>query len=451
MPRQTAILFCAFAFIALASSAAATRNDNSCDISVTPAATLLLPFFEVDLNSNARTTLFSIINASPQPQIAQVTLWTDWAYPAYSFDLFLTGYDVQSVNLRDVFAGAIPSTPASAAPGDRSQSTNLNQLPSMGSDCSQRPAVIPATNLDDLRTLFTTGRTNSCGTTRIGGPHVNAIGYATIDVVATCSPMTAADPSWFSSKLLFDNVLTGDYERIDSDTIAGNYAGGSPLVHIRAIPEGGPAGSIVGTNLPFTFYDRLTGGIIGGPPRTVDRRQPLPSTFALHYVEGGTKDFQTRALWWREAVTGSGATCRAYADNSWIPYLDVIRFDEHENSYTYGPPPFTPPPGEPGWQVSSRILTGASVFPSNVGTADVAGWIYFNAGNRGSYAYSTARKGFAGGPTFIGPRNAQSWITVEMSSEGRFSVMYDAAALANGCSVVQQKEAQIGPGANTTP
>jgi hypothetical protein len=224
-------------------------------------------------------------------------------------------------------------------------------------------------------------------------------------------------------------------------------------VHIRAIPEGGPAGSIVGTNLPFTFYDRLTGGIIGGPPRTVDRRQPLPSAFAMHYVQGSTHDYVTRALWWREAVTGSGATCPEYFNNAVIPWLDILRFDEHENSYTYnGGIGFGPrPPGEPGMQVSSRMPTSSSLFPENVGTGDVAGWIYFNAGNRGSAAYSAARKGFAAGPTFIGPRNGQSWITIAMYSEGRFSVMFDAAAFANGCSAARQKEAQIGPGANTTP
>jgi hypothetical protein len=342
----------------------------------------------------------------------------------------------------------IPSTPVSTS------QSNPNHLLSMVSDCTQRPTVIPASTVADLRSVFTTGAVSSCKA-RAGGTQFNrnAIGYATVDVVATCSPMTAADPSYFSSELLFDNVLTGDYEQIDSDVWTGNYAGGSPLVHIRAIPEGGPAGSIVGSNLPFTFYDRLTGGIIGGPPRTVDRRQPLPSTFAMRYVQGGTNDFTTRALWWREAVTGSGATCTEYVNNSSIPWTDVIRFDEHENSYTFqtGICVCPRPPGEPGTQVASRILTASSVFPQNSATADVAGWIYLNASNHGSRAYSTARKGFAAGATRIGPRPSQSWVAIEMYSEGRFSVVSDAAALANGCSVSPKEAAEIGPGTNKTP
>ena len=87
-----------------------TNNDDSCDIAVQPAATLLLPYFEVDFKSpqtSAKQTLFTVQNVSPTPQIAHVTLWTDWGYPALNFPIFLTGYDVQGINLYDVFARAI--------------------------------------------------------------------------------------------------------------------------------------------------------------------------------------------------------------------------------------------------------------------------------------------------------------------------------------------------------
>src|SRR5712692_2552443 len=84
-----------------------TNNDDSCDIGVAPAATLLLPYFEVDFRSSAataRTTLFTIVNTSSQPQIAKITLWTDWAYPVMTFSAYMTGYGVASMNLRDIFA-----------------------------------------------------------------------------------------------------------------------------------------------------------------------------------------------------------------------------------------------------------------------------------------------------------------------------------------------------------
>src|SRR5713226_8783033 len=92
-----------------------TNNDDACDISVAPAATLLLPYFEVDFKSpqtTATTTLFTITNVSALPQIAHVVVWTDWSFPALDFNIFLTGYDVQAINLYDLFARGVIAPPS---------------------------------------------------------------------------------------------------------------------------------------------------------------------------------------------------------------------------------------------------------------------------------------------------------------------------------------------------
>ena len=48
--------------------------------------------------------------------------------------------------------------------------------------------------------------------------------------------------------------------------------------------------------------------------------------------------------------------------------------------------------------------------------------------------------------------NTTSFVfTVTMSAEGRYSVMFDATMLANGCTPPQPKNATIGPGPNTNP
>src|SRR3954470_13437399 len=84
---------------------------KTCTLDVVPAATLLLPYFEVDLKSPAGpTTLMSINNAGDRAALAHVVLWTDLGVPTLAFDLYLTGYDVQTLNLRDVFAGRLPGT-----------------------------------------------------------------------------------------------------------------------------------------------------------------------------------------------------------------------------------------------------------------------------------------------------------------------------------------------------
>ena len=101
------------ALLALAGALAwgAPANAEICTIDDVPAATLLLPYFEVDLNSTSGiSTLFSINNASASAAVAHVTLWTDQSIPTLDFDVYLTGYDVQTINVRDLFSGILPRT-----------------------------------------------------------------------------------------------------------------------------------------------------------------------------------------------------------------------------------------------------------------------------------------------------------------------------------------------------
>src|SRR5881398_373624 len=100
--RWLPLLLVVFTLPGLSVSAQSRNNDDTCDVKVGPAATLLLPYFEVDVSGNSgQTTLFTVTNVSRYPQIARVTLWTDLAYPLFTFNLYLTGYDVQSINLAD--------------------------------------------------------------------------------------------------------------------------------------------------------------------------------------------------------------------------------------------------------------------------------------------------------------------------------------------------------------
>src|ERR1051326_7325863 len=53
-----------------------TNNNDTCDIGTTPAATLLLPYFNVDFGGgNTSNTIFTVVNTSRFPQIAHVVLW----------------------------------------------------------------------------------------------------------------------------------------------------------------------------------------------------------------------------------------------------------------------------------------------------------------------------------------------------------------------------------------
>ncbi|HSY50529.1 MAG TPA: hypothetical protein VLC46_17110 [Thermoanaerobaculia bacterium] len=442
--------------IAAAAVPSSINNDDSCDIKVGPAATLLLPYFEVDVSGNSgQTTLFTITNVTRYPQIAHVTLWSDWAYPVMTFNAFLTGYDVQAINLADVLIRGIiapPSGTSSATkPGSLSASTNPNLL-----DCASNPGSVPASIIAGVRNALTSGvfnpggGVNACSTA--GGAHANAIGYATIDVVANCTNLLPSDPKYYTTDLLFDNVLIGDYQQLGGSPAGTGVpsafdAAGNPMVHIRAVPEGGGAGSNAGTALPYTFYDRYT----PAATRTIDRRQPLPSTFAVRFIQGGTNALATNLTIWREGITGAGAPCASHVNNAALTFGEIVRFDEHENPFTFAPdagclcrlqPPVLP--------ATSSTASSSSEYPE-MDSADVGGWLYLNLDNGGSTTYSVTHDvgGVAtptntrtsltpvGSTTTLGPRPSQNWVTVTMFGNlagNRMTAAFDAASLGNGCT-----------------
>jgi hypothetical protein len=460
-------------------------NDDTCDIRVTPAATLLLPYFEVDLdNAAGQTTLLTITNVSRYSQIAHVTLWTDWAVPVLNFNIFLTGYDVQAINLRDILVSGIvgsatgtgPTTvksplgdlvggfsltaPANGGPGY----TNPNFKASI--NCDGNPGILPPGLVALIRKELTIGTSPNCSFA--GGVHRNAIGYATIDVVGACTDRFPTDPLYYTTDLLFDNVLIGDYQQVGpqpSGTVtAGFDAGANPMVHLRAVPEGGGAGSNVPAVLPYTFYDRYT----PQSNRSADRRQPLPSTFAARFIQGGPARFATNVTIWREGFgTGTGA-CSTLIANANIPIAELVRFDERENPFASlgdcGDPCV---PGPYTSAATSSTQTVSNKYPIMAGS-DVGGWIYLNLNNGGSTSYSvtTDASGLpqstnlpgplapAGATTTKGPRPSQNWVTITMFGNlgpNSLAGEFDAAALGNGCSPAAFSAVGNGAGAPIGP
>jgi hypothetical protein len=459
-----------------------TNNDDSCDIGVTPAATLLLPYFNVSPTQGTQTTLFTVTNVSNLPQIAHVTVWTDWSYPVLDFNIFLTGYDVQSINLYDViFRGQIapPGTTSnglSTGPSPIGSRSALNTAnPNIvngdlgaGQRCQTLVVNLPTSLQAAVQSALTTGLYNptpsglvpsfNCGTVAVGGTHANAMGYVTIDVASACSTTLPNTATYYSTEILFDNVFIGEY--IDYNPAPGvNVAGGNPMVHIRAIPEGGGPGSNPGTNLPYTFYDRYTPGLT----RTIDRRQPLPTAWAARYIAGGTGNFNTNYKIWREGITNA-SSCLSAASNSALAIADIVRFDEHENPTTnvvtgvvVSPPVGSNVPVLPESSSTPVSVSGSSIYPPIATTAgDVGGWTYLNLNNGNTTtSYSTTPAGRLGGtpPTQAGagsttisptPRPSQNWVVVSMAS-GQFSVDFDAAWLGNGCSQAPGANPVIGP------
>lgn len=422
--------------------AAATRNnDDTCDIATLPAATLLLPYFEISQDGTT-TTLFTITNTSPKESIARVRLWTDYSYEVIEFNVYLTGYDVQSINLWDViFDGVIGSdrgTGGDISPKGEYSTTNSDIDVS---DCDDLPGVIPDVYKVRMQQAFMSGKVPAFGSfpgcNSIGAEHPNAVGYATIDVVNTCNCFYFAD--CFRQSFAFDNVLLGDYQQVERHAEV-NYSEGGSMVHIRAIPEGDVPAE---TQSPFarTFYSRY----MPASTPTFDRRQPLPSVFAARWIGGSASNYETDYKVWREPTVNAGADCASYEKNL-ATITDFVLFDEDENATGFSPESLADPPGccTPRLFPSTKreSLRNAEFFPHN-STGAVSGWMYLNLDDQKN----------------TGTSANQAWVVVNLRSGKDLSVDLDAAPLGNGCSPRIGKTevldgsggAVIGPAANVNP
>lgn len=424
----------------LEAGAGTTLNDDSCDIGVTPAATLLLPYFEVDFNSpstSAVNTVFTITNTSRLPQIAHITVWTDWSVPVLDFNVFLTGYDVQGISLYDVIArGVLPGTSITPTNnhGAYSAANNANPafLANATTTCASLPVRIPDALVAEVQDALTgdvynfgdpsQGAITGC---QVGGVHANAVGYLTIDVARTCSTTLPTTESYYTGEIGFDNVLIGDYQRINPTVTTGNYAGGETLVHIRAIPEGlGYTGADV--TFPYTFYNRYT----PDADPFADRRQPLPGVWAARFIEeeaGVGQDFETEFAIWREGVREPACPSSVADDNAQVPLTELVRFDERENATSLAVTLCRISPCPPG-QVVSFPETGVfstedgTRFPADEST-DLGGWMYMNLNHNALQS-----------PTRRPATGSSNWVTIRMTAESRYGVDFAAAWLGNGCS-----------------
>lgn len=273
---------------------------RSCSIEVAPAATLLLPYFEVSLGApTGITTVLSVNNASFQPVLAKAEIWSDLGVPLFGFNIYLKGFDVQTINLRDILVnGLLPQTgPAPSFPGC------AGVLP---------PAPIPAGLRTDYHRALT-GQSSTLLSGLCAGRRFTdniARGYITIDTVNNCTLRYQGDPGYFAGDITHQNVLWGDFFYVDQAT---GRAQGMPLAHI----ESDPSGAETSTAGSYTFYGAYAGWT------AADHREPLPTTFGVRYINGtvGTTPTTTDLIVWRDPKAMQGPfTCPAATGRpAWYP------------------------------------------------------------------------------------------------------------------------------------
>jgi hypothetical protein len=402
-----------------------------------PAATLLLPYFEVDLNStNGITTLFSINNASASAALAHVTVWTDLSVPVLDFDVYLTGYDVQTINMRDIVNGILPITADdNNDPGDANSpqgdptGTVLGTPQDIVFPGTTGPCIAP--NYGPLSAAFVSGHLQPALTGRsssisscVGVAYGDNIarGYVTVDVVNQCNLDFPSTPGYFGSVAEFDNVLWGDYFYVEPGE---NFAQGETLVHIEACEPGNGYIGYVGNGAgycpfgigDFTYYSRYVANT------GVDQREGLASEFAVRYITGGQFTGGTDYVVWRDSRSTDiiGGSCPAENDFAWYPLNQelVVAFDEEENSeeLCVTESDVSPPTG--GVQTCFPIEAGRY----NVSASDVPGSQTLGPTADFGWMFLDLDLSFS--------QPSQAWVTAVMSAEGRFAVGFDAVQLDN--------------------
>ncbi|HEX6902678.1 MAG TPA: hypothetical protein VF789_23370 [Thermoanaerobaculia bacterium] len=332
----------------LASAMPADAKVKVCSNEVTPAATLLLPYFEVSLGPpTGITTVFSINNASMQPVLVKAEVWSDLGVGIFGFNIYLKGFDVQTINLRDILVnGALPQTG-----------------PALFPDCHGvlPPAPIPAGLRADYQKALT-GQPSALLSGLCAGRRFTdniARGYITFDTVNNCTVRNPRDPAYFTTDITDQNVLWGDFFFVDQ---AAGTAQGAPLVHIESDPLA-PETSVAGE---YTFY----GAYIAWSG--IDNREPLPTTFGVRYINGpvGATPTTTDLIVWRDPkVSQSEFTCPAVTGRpAWYP-LGQERIeigDENGNHYLMPRKAFP--------AVAQRVRVGRVPLP----TRYPFGWMYLN-------------------------------------------------------------------------
>jgi hypothetical protein len=388
--KKTAVSLALMGLLALGGQAVATI----CTIDQVPAATLLLPYFEVDLsNPNGLTTLFSVNNASEEAALVHVVIWSDLSVPVLDFDIYLTGYDVQTVNLRDIIInGVVPKTAdVQDDAGDTISPEGLFSDDISFPNCSGSlpPPALPSFYITHLQNALTGKPSTVLGGLCAGqaiGDNI-ARGYITMDSVNRCSINFPGDSGYFVSGgtgiANNFNDLWGDWFIVNTAPNA-SFAQGGTLVHIEADatnPETSTSGN-------YTFYGRYT-----SPPfSAADNREPLADTFATRYLTGGSFSGGTSLLVWRDAKQAQNPfTCPATQGvrPPWYPLGQqaIVIFDEQETPSVPQTFPFSPqPPGQsitpfPAETQRTSVNTSGVITPTADAELQVPfnfGWLYLD-------------------------------------------------------------------------
>lgn len=452
---------------------------NVCAFDPVPAVTLLFPFVIFDYNNPTAgaNTLMAITNVSDEAVIVHVTFWSDLSVPVLDFNILLSGYDVQTMSVRDILHyGILPVTcnqigsgyevPALGAvedPQDDGPVSNAHALwvddilptpestiaitalecPQTASPC-RYAGGLSQNDLDTLRFYFTASQ----GATRrqvdfcdfqpgvtTYTPQIHSWWddrtladptwvYVTADLVQICNRLFPNDTAyWAPTMMRVENVLIGDIFYVDD---LSNFSEAMNAVHIEADPQlatvatldnvGGP-----GLGNPISFYYRYTIAQQVGS----DFREPLPTAWAVRYVGVDLTAIDTylrvfKASTFHQQVPDltigaalDARDCYAYTYFAW---------DEDEGVIRGADDPWSDP--EITLELYNLIpLETQEFIVDDLNTPGSYGWILFVWPNSNFDAITGVNR--------LIPDYYQTWTGVKYSAFQKFSAVKDGTVMAN--------------------
>ena len=365
---------------------------GGCLVARRPAATLLVPWFGVDLAArDGLTTLISITNADSQAHLVSVTLWTDWAIPSLTFNLYLSGFDVETLNLRDILVdGTLPTTGTGFSPAGTLSAANLAFPGCATSVATRNISAVP------LQRAHLGLKTRGLCMASLH-KDLLATGYVTVDVVNSCSPLNPSSPGYFvnggKGVAANDNVLLGEYAYLNGRR---KTAEGEQAVHIAADAEAHGSG--------YTFYGRYVNG------DGSDNRQPLGARFAATYAQDAKQGLATDLIVWRDTKTAGGAPVACDSAPAWAPLgaPEQVVWDEQEDATSL-------PASKARFPLATqriKVGSGALAVPKPFG------WTEIDLGHSDGSLFGVI---------------SQGWVTVIKSTNQTMSTGMDAAVLNSVC------------------
>lgn len=320
--RTRAYALTAFTCVGMIGAGPAIADINVAD--PVPGATLLFPYFEVDLaSSTSRNTLLSWHASGASALLTHVTVWTDLGYPVLSFNVYLTGYDVVSFDLRDALQnGNLPVTasagqdPTNTISPKGPYSQDINYASCNGQIPYPRPVLNPS-YAGDLRAVLSGGPASYLSGKCAGFNHGDAIarGYVTVDTVNNCTQRVPGNAGYFGNgDATNQNSLVGEYFLVDKGNALMHQGEGVALEASGSDPRTSTSGN-------YTFYGRQVSWDAS------DNREPLPTTWAID-----TTAERTDAIVWRDPkVPVSPFTCgTSYPAGFPLGQESALLFDNQE-------------------------------------------------------------------------------------------------------------------------